>query len=125
MAELTSLTIAQARQGLAKKDFTAVELADAHLAAMERTRTLNAYVLETPERALAMAKAADARLLKGDMGPPACWLSSDEAATYTGNRIIAANWDTTLPGGQAAARAGRAIGWPELGADAVWLQGKP
>ena len=69
MAELTSLTIAQARRGLAKKDFTAAELADAHLAAMERARTLNAYVLETPERALAMAKAADARILKGDMGP--------------------------------------------------------
>ena len=55
--ELTSLTIAEARIGLAKKDFTAVELADAHLAAMERARALNAYVLETPERASAMAKA--------------------------------------------------------------------
>jgi NAD(P)-dependent dehydrogenase (short-subunit alcohol dehydrogenase family) len=57
------------------------------------------------------------------MGPPACWLISDDAAGYTGNRIIAANWDPTLPGAHAAARAGRAIGWPELGADAVWLKG--
>ncbi len=57
------------------------------------------------------------------MGPPACWLMSDEAADYTGNRIISANWDTTLPGREAAAKAGRAIGWPELGADAVWLKG--
>jgi NAD(P)-dependent dehydrogenase (short-subunit alcohol dehydrogenase family) len=57
------------------------------------------------------------------MGPPACWLISDEAASYTGNRIIAANWDATLPGRAAAAKAGRAIGWPELGADAVWLRG--
>jgi NAD(P)-dependent dehydrogenase (short-subunit alcohol dehydrogenase family) len=57
------------------------------------------------------------------MGPPACWLISDDAAGYTGNRIIAANWDAALPGGEAAARAGRAIGWPELGADAVWLKG--
>jgi NAD(P)-dependent dehydrogenase (short-subunit alcohol dehydrogenase family) len=57
------------------------------------------------------------------MGPPACWLISDDAANYTGNRIIAANWDAKLPGAQAAARAGRAIGWPELGADAVWLKG--
>ena len=55
------------------------------------------------------------------MGPPACWLVSDEAATYTGNRIIAAKWDAALPSAQAAAKAGRAIGWPELGADAVWL----
>jgi len=57
------------------------------------------------------------------MGPPACWLISDDAAEYTGQRIIAANWDAALPGGAAAAKAGRAIGWPELGADAVWLKG--
>lgn len=67
--ELTSLTIAQAQAGLAKKEFTAAELADAHLVAMERARTLNAYVLETPERAHAMAKAADARIAKGSAGP--------------------------------------------------------
>ena len=57
MAEPTSLSIAQARAALAKKDVSAVELADAHLAAMEKARALNAYVLETPERALAMARA--------------------------------------------------------------------
>ena len=57
------------------------------------------------------------------MGPPAVWLVSDEAADFTGQRIIAANWDAALPGAQAAAKAGRAIGWPELGADAVWLRG--
>ncbi|MEA2929560.1 MAG: hypothetical protein QOG38_1988 [Hyphomicrobiales bacterium] len=57
------------------------------------------------------------------MGPPAAWLVSDEAADYTGQRIIAANWDAALPGAAAAAKAGRAIGWPELGADAVWLKG--
>jgi NAD(P)-dependent dehydrogenase (short-subunit alcohol dehydrogenase family) len=56
------------------------------------------------------------------MGPPACWLMSDEAGDYTGNRIIAANWDANLPGAEAAKKAGRAIGWPELGADAVWLR---
>ena len=32
------------------------------------------------------------------MGPPACWLISDDAAGYTGKRIIAANWDATLVG---------------------------
>jgi NAD(P)-dependent dehydrogenase (short-subunit alcohol dehydrogenase family) len=57
------------------------------------------------------------------MGPPACWLISDDAADYTGNRIIAGNWDAKLPGAEAAKKAGRAIGWPELGADAVWLKG--
>jgi NAD(P)-dependent dehydrogenase (short-subunit alcohol dehydrogenase family) len=57
------------------------------------------------------------------MGPPACWLISDEAVDYSGNRIIAANWDAVLPGAEAAKKAGRAIGWPELGGDAVWLKG--
>jgi NAD(P)-dependent dehydrogenase (short-subunit alcohol dehydrogenase family) len=56
------------------------------------------------------------------MGPPAVWLISDEAATYSGNRIIAGNWDAKLPAAEAAKKAGRAIGWPELGADAVWLR---
>jgi aspartyl-tRNA(Asn)/glutamyl-tRNA(Gln) amidotransferase subunit A len=69
MAEPTSLTIAQARAALAKKDVSAVELADAHLAAMEKARALNAYILETPERALAMARAADARIAAGKAGP--------------------------------------------------------
>lgn len=69
MAELTSLTIAQAREGLAKKRFSAVELADAHISAIERARSLNAFVLETPERALAMAKAADARIASGKASP--------------------------------------------------------
>src|SRR5688572_1429011 len=69
MVEPTSLTIAQARAALAKKDVSAVELADAHLASMEKARALNAYVLETPERALAMARASDARIAAGKAGP--------------------------------------------------------
>jgi aspartyl-tRNA(Asn)/glutamyl-tRNA(Gln) amidotransferase subunit A len=69
MSELTKLTIAAARDGLKHKRFSAAELADAHLAAMERARILNAYVMETPERAHAMAKASDARIAKGHGGP--------------------------------------------------------
>jgi len=69
MTQLTSLTLAEARAGLAKKQFSAVELADAHLAAMERARSLNAFVLETPERARAMAKSSDAKIAKGEGGP--------------------------------------------------------
>jgi aspartyl-tRNA(Asn)/glutamyl-tRNA(Gln) amidotransferase subunit A len=69
VSALTALTIAGARDGLKKKDFTAAELADAHLAAMEKARGLNAYVLETPKRAIAMAKAADARIAAGKAGP--------------------------------------------------------
>jgi aspartyl-tRNA(Asn)/glutamyl-tRNA(Gln) amidotransferase subunit A len=69
MTELTSLTIADARAGLLAKKISATELADAHLLAMEQARALNAYVLETPERATAMAKASDARIAKGEAGP--------------------------------------------------------
>src|SRR5437899_1920400 len=65
MTDLTTLTIAEARAGLAGKEFSAAELTDAHLSAMERARSLNAFVLETPEAARAMAKAADARLAAG------------------------------------------------------------
>jgi aspartyl-tRNA(Asn)/glutamyl-tRNA(Gln) amidotransferase subunit A len=67
--QLTSLTLAQARKALAKKEFSALELADAHLAAMEKARALNAFVLETPDRARAMARAADARIAAGTAGP--------------------------------------------------------
>jgi aspartyl-tRNA(Asn)/glutamyl-tRNA(Gln) amidotransferase subunit A len=69
MTELTSLTLAQARDALRRREFSAAELAEAHLAAMERARALNAYVLETPEQARAMAAAADARLVAGEVRP--------------------------------------------------------
>jgi len=69
MSELTHLTIAEARAGLHKKKFSAAELAEAHLVAIEKARALNAYVLPTPERAHAMAKASDARIAKGEMHP--------------------------------------------------------
>jgi aspartyl-tRNA(Asn)/glutamyl-tRNA(Gln) amidotransferase subunit A len=69
MTDLTSLTLSEARDGLAKKSFSALELTDAHLTAIERARVLNAYVLETPEQARAMAREADARIAKGEGGP--------------------------------------------------------
>jgi aspartyl-tRNA(Asn)/glutamyl-tRNA(Gln) amidotransferase subunit A len=69
MTELTSLTLGEARDGLRQKRFSAVELAEAHLAAMEAARALNAFVLETPDVARAMASAADARLKSGDARP--------------------------------------------------------
>ncbi len=69
MTAPTSMTIAQARDALLKKQLSALELADAHLDAIEKARGLNAFVLETPERARAMAKAADARIAAGKAGP--------------------------------------------------------
>src|SRR6195952_4794251 len=69
MTDLTSLTLAEARDGLASKSFTSLELTDAHITAVEAARALNAFVLETPDHARSMAKAADAKIAKGEGGP--------------------------------------------------------
>jgi aspartyl-tRNA(Asn)/glutamyl-tRNA(Gln) amidotransferase subunit A len=63
---LTDLTLAEARAGLRAKSFSARELTAAHITAMETARPLNAFITETPERALDMAAAADARLGRGE-----------------------------------------------------------
>jgi aspartyl-tRNA(Asn)/glutamyl-tRNA(Gln) amidotransferase subunit A len=69
MTDPTSLSLAQARDALRKRELSARELTDAHLAAVARARVLNAFVKETPERARGMAQASDARLAKGEGGP--------------------------------------------------------
>ena len=70
MSDLTDLTLAEARDGLKAKSFSATELTKAHIEAIEAANpALNAYVLATPEHALAQAKEADARLAKGEARP--------------------------------------------------------
>ncbi|HCV48265.1 MAG TPA: Asp-tRNA(Asn)/Glu-tRNA(Gln) amidotransferase GatCAB subunit A, partial [Rhodobiaceae bacterium] len=61
-SKLTDLSLAEARDGLRQKDFTSEELTQAHISAMEAGRKLNAVILETPEKAIDMAKASDAKL---------------------------------------------------------------
>lgn len=69
MTDLTRLTIAEARERLAAKDVTAVELTEAYIAAIEAANpAINAYVTVTPEKARAMAKASDARIAEGKAG---------------------------------------------------------
>jgi aspartyl-tRNA(Asn)/glutamyl-tRNA(Gln) amidotransferase subunit A len=68
MTALTDLTIAGALDGLAKKQFSAKELTSAHVKAVEAARTLNAFVTETPEKAITMAAESDARRAKGQAG---------------------------------------------------------
>ena len=68
MTALTDLTIAGALDGLAKKQFSSKELTQAHVKAVEAARNLNAFVTETPDKALAMAEASDARRAKGEAG---------------------------------------------------------
>ena len=70
MSELTSLTLKAALDGLGAKAFTAVDLAQAHLdAAAKANPHLNAFILQTPEKALEMARASDDRRAAGQAGP--------------------------------------------------------
>lgn len=68
MTDLTHLTLVEALKGLEKKEFTSVELTEAHIRATEDMRHLNAYVTETPDRAIAQARASDARRAAGQAG---------------------------------------------------------
>jgi aspartyl-tRNA(Asn)/glutamyl-tRNA(Gln) amidotransferase subunit A len=69
VTKLTELTIAEARDGLANKSFSADELTRAHVDAIETANdALNAFILKTPEHALEMAAASDKRLRQGEVG---------------------------------------------------------
>jgi len=69
VAEFIDLTIAEARAALAKGALSARELTEARIAAVEAARPLNVFITETPERALEMAEASDARRRAGEVGP--------------------------------------------------------
>ncbi|MEP1884975.1 MAG: Asp-tRNA(Asn)/Glu-tRNA(Gln) amidotransferase subunit GatA, partial [Marinomonas sp.] len=69
VTDLTKLTIAEARKGLNDKDFTAVELTDSYLAAIDAgNEALNAYIEVTPEHARSQAEKSDEKIAKGEAG---------------------------------------------------------
>lgn len=69
MSELTSLTIAEARQKLRAKEITATELTEAYISAIDAANgQLNAYIKVTPDLARVMAKNSDARIAAGKAG---------------------------------------------------------
>lgn len=69
MTEITKLTVSETLDGLKAKKFSAVEVAKDYIKAAEDNRRLNAYVLETPEVALAQAQVADNNYAKGANRP--------------------------------------------------------
>ena len=69
MSDLNGLTLKAAIDGLKSKAFSSEELTRAHAEAVEAARPLNAYVLETPDHALAMARTSDGRIARGEGGP--------------------------------------------------------
>ena len=69
MTALNRLTMTEALAGLERRDFSALELTEAHIAAVEKARPLNAFIPETPELARDQAVAADARRARGEARP--------------------------------------------------------
>ncbi len=67
--ELIKLTIASALKGLASKDFSSLELVNAYLDQMKKCKSLNAYITETPDIAISLAKASDNRIAWGNPRP--------------------------------------------------------
>ncbi len=68
MSSLTDLTLRAALDGLSSGAFSSEELTRAHIEAVEAARPLNAFILETPDKALDMARASDARRAAGEAG---------------------------------------------------------
>jgi aspartyl-tRNA(Asn)/glutamyl-tRNA(Gln) amidotransferase subunit A len=69
MSDLTDLGIAQIRDGFQAGDFTAREVAEAFNANVATAKALNAFIVETPEHALAAADAADQEREAGAVRP--------------------------------------------------------
>ena len=70
VTELTHIPLAEAREALAARAFSALELTEAYLAAIEAANPrLNAYIEVTGDKARAMAKASDEKLAAGQGGP--------------------------------------------------------
>jgi aspartyl-tRNA(Asn)/glutamyl-tRNA(Gln) amidotransferase subunit A len=92
MSALTDLSLADMKAGLDARQFSAVELAQAHLDAMAANRHLNAFIVETPELALAHAKAVD----DGKRGGPLAGIplgikdlfATDGVQTTAGSNIL-------------------------------------
>ncbi|MBV8938342.1 MAG: Asp-tRNA(Asn)/Glu-tRNA(Gln) amidotransferase subunit GatA [Alphaproteobacteria bacterium] len=69
MTALSSLTLAALRDGLRARQFSAVEVAKAHLDTMQRHQGLNAFITETPELALEQARISDSKIARAEAGP--------------------------------------------------------
>jgi aspartyl-tRNA(Asn)/glutamyl-tRNA(Gln) amidotransferase subunit A len=70
LSELTDISLAAAREGLRSKEFSAREITQAHIEAIEKgNEALNAFILPTPDLALKTADSADKKIADGEAGP--------------------------------------------------------
>ncbi|HEX2763184.1 MAG TPA: Asp-tRNA(Asn)/Glu-tRNA(Gln) amidotransferase subunit GatA [Allosphingosinicella sp.] len=94
---LTDLGVAAIRDGVRDGDFSAREVASAFICAAEKARSLNAYVVETPDHALAAADAADAARASGEALKPLSGVplgikdlfATEGVETTAGSRMLA------------------------------------
>ena len=70
MTILTDLGIREIRDGVRAGEFSAREVADAFIVAVSRAKPLNAFLVETPDHAIAAANAADAARAAGEALKP-------------------------------------------------------
>ncbi len=116
MTALTDLGVAAIRDGVRDGAFSAREVAAAFVAAVEQGRGLNAFIVETPERALAAADAADAVRASGDLEPLSGvplgikdLFATKGVQTTAGSRVLegfAPPYESTVSGNLLAAGAG-------------------
>ena len=70
MSDITDLGVAALRDGVRSGAFSAREVADAFIAKVGKAKALNAFLVETPEHAIAAASAADAARAAGETLEP-------------------------------------------------------
>jgi aspartyl-tRNA(Asn)/glutamyl-tRNA(Gln) amidotransferase subunit A len=116
MSAVTDLGIAAIRDGVRDGAFSAREVAEGFIAAVEKARALNAFTVETPEHALAAADAADAARAAGELKPLSGvplgikdLFATKGVQTTAGSRILegfAPVYESTVSGNLFAAGAG-------------------
>ena len=70
MTDVTDLGIAELRDGIRLGTFSAREVADAFVVKVSKAKALNAFIVETPDHAIAAAKEADAARAAGETLKP-------------------------------------------------------
>ena len=116
MTSLTELGVAAIRDGVRAGEFSAREVAQALVAAVEQGRGLNAFTVETPDHALAAADAADAARAKRELKPLSGvplgikdLFATEGVATTAGSRILEGfrpRYESTVSANLFAAGAG-------------------
>lgn len=70
MTDLTNLGVAGLRDGIRSGEFSAKEVADAFIVKVSQAKQLNAFIVETPDHAMAAAREADTARAAGETLKP-------------------------------------------------------